>query len=672
MTSPVGLPGMFAPVQGARDTKVNEDDTFASFAGMLAGVNQANAKLLVPTPQADGAGGDGLETSEESTTASEARKTDDSGDATSVTAASATDAATTNAATANATAVNNSVAAHNPALQEKLARVISRMREETGHDVQVTETYRSQSRQNALYAQGRQTNGPVVTWTQHSKHTEGRAVDVTLDGGHASSEAYTTLQRIANEEGLRTLGAKDPGHLELPSSSGVTVENVTTVGSGSTHAAKLSPTTYMRAIKQSDAAVAAPARVAQVANVAQVATVAAAASGSPAHATRSNTVNGRATVSGAKPANQQSTADAIKVADGDVVMPEIQDHDAFVASDALLAQADGAPVRGDAGVAVLAKIVAGGDVTIADATGASSDDNSKIAAGPTQTTGRHAHEAFEISNLDRLSDAVNATRVEDGSAKSSDVSNPSTRRLSPNAAAFLRTRMPPRAGALVGAHAVTPQSRAMQSQTANGAVQYSAATVGRSRNDNQSSNSNRQSSDSDTMSYNAMSVRGETPTVFTVADVSTDMTSTASQRAERIMAAQDAPARPLSQIVMSVDNGNGTSDRIQIGLRGSTLNATIDAADQHAANAMRTHSDELVRSLTRDGVDVESVRVRNTAPATSAAPVVTVDPSQKPQDSSSHSRFNREAQWDQQRGQQRSNNNERRQQQRQQRGGKES
>jgi hypothetical protein len=83
MTSPVGLPGMFAPVQGARDTKVNEDDTFASFAGRLAGVNQANAKLLVPTPQADGAGGDALETSEDGTPASGAKTTDESGDATS-------------------------------------------------------------------------------------------------------------------------------------------------------------------------------------------------------------------------------------------------------------------------------------------------------------------------------------------------------------------------------------------------------------------------------------------------------------------------------------------------------------------------------------------------------------------------------------------------------------
>jgi hypothetical protein len=167
-----------------------------------------------------------------------------------------------------------------------------------------------------------------------------------------------------------------------------------------------------------------------------------------------------------------------------------------------------------------------------------------------------------------------------------------------------------------------------------------------------------------------MALRGETASPISAASVSTEMTSTASQRAERIMAAQDAPARPLSQIVMSVDNGNGTSDRIQVALRGSTVNATIDVADQHAANALSSHSDELVRSLTKDGVDVESVRVRSTATATAAAQVATVDSSRKSSDRSSNSRFNRDAQSDQQRSQQRSNN-ERRQQQRDQRRGKE-
>src|SRR6185436_10337392 len=56
--------------------------------------------------------------------------------------------------------IDRSIAALDPALQERLGRVMARMREETGHDVQVGETYRTQSRQNALNAQGRSTPGP--------------------------------------------------------------------------------------------------------------------------------------------------------------------------------------------------------------------------------------------------------------------------------------------------------------------------------------------------------------------------------------------------------------------------------------------------------------------------------------------------------------------------------
>jgi hypothetical protein len=151
-------------------------------------------------------------------------------------------------------------------------------------------------------------------------------------------------------------------------------------------------------------------------------------------------------------------------------------------------------------------------------------------------------------------------------------------------------------------------------------------------------------------------------------DVSHEATATAAQRAERIAAMDDSPARPLSQIVVSVDAGNGTTDRIQVALHGSSLRATIDAGDHQAARALQAHSDELVRSLTRDGVDVESVRVRS---ATAAAAPIAVATAQRPSDASSHSRFERGAQWERQQNQQRSND-ERRKQQRDQRGGKNS
>lgn len=50
--------------------------------------------------------------------------------------------------------------------------------EKAGLKVKLTETYRSQERQNELYAQGRTTPGPIVTWTKNSRHTSRRAWDI--------------------------------------------------------------------------------------------------------------------------------------------------------------------------------------------------------------------------------------------------------------------------------------------------------------------------------------------------------------------------------------------------------------------------------------------------------------------------------------------------------------
>lgn len=47
-----------------------------------------------------------------------------------------------------------------------------------GLNVLITETYRSQERQNYLYEQGRTRNGKIVTWTKNSRHTSRRAWDI--------------------------------------------------------------------------------------------------------------------------------------------------------------------------------------------------------------------------------------------------------------------------------------------------------------------------------------------------------------------------------------------------------------------------------------------------------------------------------------------------------------
>ena len=50
-----------------------------------------------------------------------------------------------------------------------------------GLKVRITETYRSQERQNELYAQGRTKPGQIVTWTKNSRHKSRRAWDICQD-----------------------------------------------------------------------------------------------------------------------------------------------------------------------------------------------------------------------------------------------------------------------------------------------------------------------------------------------------------------------------------------------------------------------------------------------------------------------------------------------------------
>ena len=52
---------------------------------------------------------------------------------------------------------------------------------EAGLGIFITETYRSQERQNELYAQGRTRPGQIVTWTKNSRHTSRLAWDIAVN-----------------------------------------------------------------------------------------------------------------------------------------------------------------------------------------------------------------------------------------------------------------------------------------------------------------------------------------------------------------------------------------------------------------------------------------------------------------------------------------------------------
>lgn len=162
-----------------------------------------------------------------------------------------------------------------PEFQSRLDRVVERMRDEFGHQVTVVEGFRTQQRQDALYEQGRTRPGNIVTWTKSSKHSEGLAADVKIDGTYNNAVGYERLAQIAEEEGLRTLGSKDPGHIELAGSVSSAVDRGSSIR-GVDGMARLQTTPRVASIAEgiSIAEIAEPAPVAKVSASATVATVA--------------------------------------------------------------------------------------------------------------------------------------------------------------------------------------------------------------------------------------------------------------------------------------------------------------------------------------------------------------------------------------------------------------
>ena len=76
--------------------------------------------------------------------------------------------------------------------------------ENAGLPVIITETYRSQKRQDELFRQGRETDGPVVTWTKNSRHTKRRAFDIAKRGPdpYGDEEFFRKCAEIGKEVGL--------------------------------------------------------------------------------------------------------------------------------------------------------------------------------------------------------------------------------------------------------------------------------------------------------------------------------------------------------------------------------------------------------------------------------------------------------------------------------------
>ncbi|MED3876228.1 M15 family metallopeptidase [Lysinibacillus capsici] len=90
-------------------------------------------------------------------------------------------------------------------------------------DIFITETYRSQARQNYLYGQGRTRPGQVVTWTRNSNHTSRRAWDIAVAPPRNLYD-ISTLSRVgavAKKLGIEwggywEAGKYDAPHFEIP------------------------------------------------------------------------------------------------------------------------------------------------------------------------------------------------------------------------------------------------------------------------------------------------------------------------------------------------------------------------------------------------------------------------------------------------------------------------
>ncbi len=383
-----------------------------------------------------------------------------------------------------------------PAFRGKLERVVDRMHREFGYDVQVVETYRGQDRQNQLFAQGRTAPGDVVTWTRASKHTAARAADVVIDGTFDNPIAYTRLAQVAKEEGLRTLGARDPGHLELPFADGdnaIVSADVTSVATGSSArgaATKIAmPFTPVKVA--SATAPAQPATVAQLATVAQVAAVAPPAA-SVVNVARATSVDKKSTTI---TRNMARTAASI-------VTPVSVPRTA-------------SPARIAASVA--------------------NTDAPRGAAAPALPEKREAGDG------------------RDSTAPAS-------------------ARQP----------SVTTATGEIAPRVQRGAAAPAAAAVD-------------------------------------VAAGTTRM-DPASHVAHLLDTRESSRSSSLSQVVLRLDDGQGGEDRIRVGLRGTSVGASIDLRDASQVERLTSRLGELQQSLERRGLDAESLRVRNVAVA--GAPVM--------------------------------------------------
>lgn len=86
--------------------------------------------------------------------------------------------------------------------------------------LKITSGRRTQEEQDKLYAQGRTTPGPIVTWTRNSNHISGKAFDIAFSGKdpYPKNFNWEILGKLGESVGLKWGGrwkTPDNPHFEI-------------------------------------------------------------------------------------------------------------------------------------------------------------------------------------------------------------------------------------------------------------------------------------------------------------------------------------------------------------------------------------------------------------------------------------------------------------------------
>lgn len=449
--------------------------------------------------------------------------------------------------------VRRDLAALAPEFRGRLERIIERMESEYGYTVEVVETTRSQERQDALFAQGRSRPGPIVTWTRASNHGEGRAADVVIDGSYGNAPAYARLAQVAREEGLRTLGPRDPGHVELPAGASAK-------GDGAVVTRAFVPEV-----------VAAPAKPSVVAAPAKPSVVAAPPAAAIPRLARS-AVDPR--VAGV--ATDVNAGSRMAAADADLR--------------ALVAERSALPVTG--------RRVAGEPLMTESAMPAGQVARANQVAGVAQVAA--VATIASVATVARVATVGDARRTEGAKGTGGDA--PTLAQVLTGIDVPVRERVVS-ARAQAGEH----QSSGNRREREQPEAVLSAFTAHEGGEDVRA-----------LLSRELPRIElGDSLSAAPVAGLSR---SDATERIARVLRMQEAAGdRPLSSVLLRLDNPEGGEDRIRIDLRGNAVGATLDMSDPRTAEQLRSHASELQQSLQRQGLDGEPMVFRSASRITDSA-----------------------------------------------------